>query len=132
WLRDLPAGDAGKVPEKRSSDIDRAAYRAITTAEALDVLLLALKAADVVALDTETTSLDPLHADLVGISCAWQAGGDYQAVYVPVGHRDAGPQLDRQTVLTALRPWLEDPQAAKLAQNAKYDWRVFWRHGIHP
>ncbi|MHB9042344.1 DNA polymerase I [Acidithiobacillus sp.] len=132
WLRDLPADDAGKVPEKRSSDIDRAAYRAITTAEALDALLLDLKTADVVALDTETTSLDPLHADLVGISCAWQAGGDYQAVYIPVGHRDGSPQLDRQAVLTALRPWLEDPQAAKLAQNAKYDWRVFWRHGIHP
>ena len=132
WLRELPAGDAGKVPEKQSSDIDRAAYQAITTTEALDALLFALKIADVVALDTETTSMDPLHADLVGISCAWRAGGDYQAVYIPVGHRDASPQLDRQAVLTALRPWLEDPQAAKLAQNAKYDWRIFWRHGIHP
>ncbi len=132
WLKDLPADDAGETPEKQSSDIERAAYQAITSAEALNTLLLALKMAAVVALDTETTSLDPLHADLVGISCAWQAGGGYQAVYIPIGHRDGSPQLDQQTVLTALRPWLEDPQAAKLAQNAKYDWRVFWRHGIHP
>lgn len=140
WLKEYPAEpgteDTGvSVNESAAGGlmpIDRSRYRAITTPAALENLLQKLQQADLVALDTETTALDPLNADLVGISCAWQEGDQIEAVYIPVGHRDNSEQLALDLVLGGLRPWLENPQAAKLAQNAKYDWRVFWRYGIHP
>jgi len=140
WLKEYPAEpgteDTGvSVNESAAGGlmpIDRSRYRVITTPAALENLLQKLQQADLVALDTETTALDPLNADLVGISCAWQEGDQIEAVYIPVGHRDNSEQLALDLVLGGLRPWLENPQAAKLAQNAKYDWRVFWRYGIHP
>ena len=132
WLKDLPAVDTDTAPPPAGGAIDRGGYRAITTVPALEALLVDLKRATLVALDTETTDLDPLRAELVGISCAWQAEGNHQAIYIPLGHRDDSPQLDRDIVLAVLRPWLEDPRAAKIAQNAKFDWRVFWAQGIQP
>ncbi|WP_075322010.1 DNA polymerase I [Acidithiobacillus albertensis] len=140
WLKEYPAEpgteDTGvSVNESAAGGlmpIDRSRYRAITTPAALENLLQKLQQADLVALDTETTALDPLNADLVGISCAWQEGDQIEAVYIPIGHRDDSTQLVLDHVLATLRPWLENPLAAKLAQNAKYDWRVFWRYDIHP
>lgn len=140
WLKEYPAADtdasadtsASESPDIDETAIDRQRYRSITSEADLEHLLAVLEKAPLVALDTETTSLDPLSADLVGISCAWQEDGGVAAVYIPLGHRDGSPQLERGMVLDALRPWLENPQAPKLAQNAKYDWRVFWRYGIHP
>ncbi|HSM22197.1 MAG TPA: DNA polymerase, partial [Rubrivivax sp.] len=104
-------------------------YETITTRERLDAWLALLRAADISAVDTETDSLEPIRARIVGISFAIEPG---RAAYVPTGHSyaDAPPQLPLDEVLAALRPWLEDAGAPKVAQNAKYDLHVFANHGI--
>ena len=81
------------------------------------------------AVDTETTSLDPLRARLVGISLSVEPG---RAAYIPLAHRYAGApeQLELAHVLAKLKPWLEDPQHAKLGQHLKYDMHVFANHGV--
>jgi DNA polymerase-1 len=97
--------------------------------EALDIWLTKLQAAELVALDTETTSLDEMRAEIVGISFSVEPG---RAAYVPLSHRypDAPAQLNREEVLAKLKPWLEDPAAKKLGQHIKYDRHVFANHGI--
>ncbi|WP_448571314.1 DNA polymerase I [Trichothermofontia sp.] len=84
-----------------------------------------------VAWDTETTALDPLSADLVGIGCCWQPVGspDLRIAYLPVGHHQ-GQNLPKTEVVTALRPILENPDLPKVFQNAKYDRLVLRRQGI--
>ncbi|HXL15060.1 MAG TPA: DNA polymerase I, partial [Methylomirabilota bacterium] len=79
-----------------------------------------------VAFDTETTKLNPLEADLVGISVALAPGS---AFYLPIGHRDGG-NLDPNLVRAALRPFFADPAKKRVAQNAKFDWHVLERFGI--
>ena len=88
-----------------------------------------LAKADLIAFDTETTSLDPMRAQVVGISFAVEPK---VAAYIPLAHDYAGApqQLDRATVLTALKPILEDPAKAKLGQHAKYDMNVLSTVGI--
>ena len=105
-------------------------YQTILTSEALDALLATLHSAELVALDTETTSLDEMVAEIVGISVSTQPGA---AAYIPLAHRypDAPEQLPRDAVLAQLKPWLENPQAAKLGQHIKYDRHVFANHGIN-
>jgi DNA polymerase-1 len=104
-------------------------YRAIQSEADLDALIERLARAARFALDTETTSRDPLRASLVGLSMAIHP---YEAWYIPCGHRsaDARGQLDRKRVLERLRPLLEDPARPKIGQNIKYDWIVLARHGI--
>jgi DNA polymerase-1 len=104
-------------------------YETILSEERLDAWLARLNQAPLVAFDTETDSLDPLQARIVGLSFAVQAG---EAAYVPLRHAypDAPPQLDLEAVLAKLRPWLENPAAAKLGQNIKYDTHVLLNHGI--
>jgi DNA polymerase-1 len=89
----------------------------------------ALEQAELVAIDTETTSLDPLAARLVGISLAVGPG---RAAYLPLAHRYAGApeQLPFDSTLQRLKPWLEDASRPKLAQNAKYDMHVLANHGV--
>ncbi len=82
-----------------------------------------------VAWDTETTSLDPLQADLVGIGCCWGEALD-ELAYIPIGHR-LGGNLDKATVLEALRPILEEAQYPKALQNAKYDRLVLRHQGVN-
>jgi DNA polymerase-1 len=86
-------------------------------------------AAELVALDTETTSLDEMQAQIVGISLSVQP---YEAAYIPLAHDYPGApaQLPREQVLARLKPWLEDPAARKLGQHVKYDRHVFANHGI--
>ncbi len=88
-----------------------------------------LRAAPLIAFDTETTSLDAIDAEIVGVSFAVQAG---EAAYVPLRHDypGASAQLDRDEVLAALKPLLQDPARPKLLQNAKYDLEVLANHGI--
>ncbi|MFJ5380068.1 DNA polymerase I [Cupriavidus sp. CER94] len=109
-------------------------YETVTTEAALDAWLQKLVDAPLVAIDTETTSLDPMLAELVGISVSVEPG---EAAYIPVAHR--GPdvageenhgQLSRDYVLDRLRAWLEDPSRPKLGQHLKYDAHVFMNHGI--
>jgi DNA polymerase I len=104
-------------------------YETVLTAEQLDAWLARIERAELTALDTETTSLDPLQARLVGISLAVDPGS---AAYVPVGHRYAGAprQLASEYVLGRLKPWLENPGRAKLGQHLKYDMHVFANHDI--
>lgn len=134
WLKELDEGDA---PEESISDepipqettIDRSGYQTLFTRDALDTWLKKIRDAEVVAVDTETDSLNYMEANLVGISFAVAPG---EAAYVPVAHDylEAPAQLSLDEVLEVLRPWLEDPSAAKIGQNLKYDASVFARHGI--
>ena len=104
-------------------------YETILTQERLDDWLATLRAAPLVALDTETTSLDAMSARIVGISFALTPG---QAAYVPLAHNyaDAPEQLNLDAVLAQLKPWLEDAGAAKVGQHIKYDTHVLANHGI--
>ncbi|QNU14941.1 DNA polymerase I [Thermomonas sp. XSG] len=88
-----------------------------------------LRAADEFAFDSETDSLDPLRANLVGLSFSVEPG---RACYVPLGHDYPGApaQLPREAVLAALRPLLSDPAKKKLGQHGKYDLHVLRRHGV--
>jgi DNA polymerase-1 len=104
-------------------------YETVLTEEQLERWLALIEQAELTAVDTETTSLDPMQAKLVGISLCCQAG---VACYIPVAHRDQdGPQqLSREFVLAKLKPWLEDDSKPKLGQNLKYDCHIFASHGI--
>jgi DNA polymerase-1 len=134
WLREL-TGDESRVPaqdarvSKEPPPAPPTAYETILDTAALERWMEAVQSAELVALDTETTSLDPMAARLVGISLA-TAGG--VACYIPVAHRgpDAVHQLSRELVLERMRPWLENPRAPKLLHNAKYDTHVLANEGI--
>ena len=104
-------------------------YQILLTQTDFDRWLEKLKQAELFAFDTETTSLNYSEAEIVGVSFAVKAG---QAAYLPLAHEypDAPVQLDRQTVLAALKPLLEDPQKFKVGQNLKYDAHVLKNHGI--
>ncbi len=104
-------------------------YSAILTLEALENLLEKLGRCRLFAVDTETTSENPMAAELVGISVACER---HEAAYIPCGHRYIGApeQLSREMVLTRLKPVLADGRIAKVGQNIKYDWTVFRRHGV--
>ncbi|HEY2923462.1 MAG TPA: DNA polymerase I [Candidatus Eisenbacteria bacterium] len=102
-------------------------YQIIRTPEALDAVARELRdARDYVAFDTETTRLNPLLADLVGISVATTPG---RAFYLPIGHQGGG-NLDPAKAREALRPFFADPSKKRVAQNAKFDWHVLHRFGI--
>ena len=104
-------------------------YRAVLEQAAFLELVRALQEAGTVAIDTETTSQDPLKAELVGLSFAIR---NDQAFYIPCGHtsQDASAQLGREAVLQTLKPLLEDPGIKKIGQNIKYDWLVLNGCGI--
>ena len=120
--------DAGEAPP--AAELSAAGeYEAILTREQLDAWLAKLQAADAFALDTETDALDPMRANLVGISVAVEPG---RAAYLPLAHDYPGApaQLDRSATLQALKPLLEDAGKRKIGQHGKYDLHVFRRHGI--
>lgn len=104
-------------------------YRAILTEAELDEAIAACAQAEAFALDLETTSLDALKAELVGISLAWE---DHAAVYIPVGHRALGTprQLPQALVLEKLRPLLTDPEVKVITHHGKYDWQVLRGQGL--
>ncbi len=156
---DLPVGIADLVPEAPDTDALRslferfefkawteeltgsapaaeapppaveASYRTITDADALDALAKSLRKAGTFALDTETTSLDYMDAELVGFSFCAEAGA---AVYIPTGHNYVGApkQLSLTTVLEKLKPLLADPDLKKVGQHLKYDVNVLARYGV--
>ena len=104
-------------------------YETVLTHEAFERWLERLQGAALVALDTETDSLEPVRARIVGLSFSVQVG---EACYIPLAHTYPGApdQLPLDEVLAALQPWLEDASRAKLGQNIKYDSHVFANHGI--
>ena len=103
-------------------------YECVTTSEQLDAWVARLQATEAFAFDCETDSLDPLRANLVGISLCVDAG---RACYIPLAHDIPGAvQLPRVVVLDALRPALADAGKRKIGQHGKYDIHVLRRHGI--
>jgi DNA polymerase-1 len=104
-------------------------YETVLDQAALQRWLALIASAELVSLDTETTSLDAMRAEIVGISLSVAVGA---AAYIPLAHRypDAPAQLDRQEVLALLKPWLQDASKHKLGQHVKYDRHVFANHGI--
>ena len=130
WLDELGAPSVQAPMVTAPTESTARHYECITTLGALDEWLARLRQAQVFAFDTETTSLDYMQAELVGLSFATQAG---HAAYVPVGHDYMGAptQLDREQVLARMRPLLEDPLLLKIGQNIKYDLSVLARHGVN-
>lgn len=134
WLKGL--GDEGGVaPEMEAAGPENLAeslpvrYETLLDWERLAFWLDKISAAELVALDTETTSLGAFEARLVGLSLSVQAG---EACYLPLAHTAPGvaAQLPCEQVLTRLKPWLEAADRPKVLQNAKYDQHVFANHGI--
>ncbi|MBU3550842.1 DNA polymerase I [Polynucleobacter sp. MWH-Berg-3C6] len=102
-------------------------YECITDEVGFEKWLKKIEAAELTAVDTETTSLDALAAELVGISLSVKPG---EACYIPVAHRNGEVQLNRDAVLKKLKPWLESQTHLKLGQNLKYDAHIFANYGI--
>ena len=112
------------------ADLSSKDYQPVMDQDQLSKLISQLEEAGQFALDTETTSTNPMLAELVGLSFAVKA---HQAYYIPCRHNYLGApaQLDLQAVLDRLKPVLENPQVKKIGQNIKYDWIVLKRHGIN-
>ncbi len=133
WLREVEIADAVEGPE---TDVPPAPtvdgeheYDTVQTWEQFDAWLDKINAADITSFDTETTSLDPMTAQIVGISISVEAG---KAAYIPLAHRgpDAPVQLPRDEVLAKLKPWLESADKKKVGQHLKYDEQVLANYGI--
>ncbi|MBI3312738.1 MAG: DNA polymerase I [Candidatus Omnitrophica bacterium] len=115
----MPTGEAGM--ENRS-------YSIVQNEKELEKLAIDLKKSKAFSFDTETTSSDPMKAELVGMSFSWKA---YEAVYLPIASsRHQGPGLPLEKVLEMVGPILEDSSLAKYGQNLKYDWIVMKRSGV--
>ncbi|MDZ7667033.1 MAG: DNA polymerase I [Desulfotignum sp.] len=102
-------------------------YQMVTDAAQLEQLAQTLASAKIFAIDTETTSIHPMAADLVGISVSIQANTGF---YIPLGHTDDTPQIEKPDVLRILGPVLADPDRPKAGQNIKYDMIVLARYGM--
>ena len=119
--------DLSAPDEITRANLMQGRYTCITTGSQLYSLIDTLRRAKAIAIDTETTELSPLNADLCGISVATEPG---YACYIPVRSPDPTAHLDERTVLDALRPLLEDPAMPKIGHNLKYDILVLRRAGI--
>ena len=126
-----PQGNRQPMPDMPA--VDRDAYECVTTIERLEGWIARAFAARLVAIDTETSALDAMEADLVGIS---MAVGPNEACYVPFGHggsdllAETPEQVDRAEALALLRPLLESEAVLKVGQNVKYDITILARHDV--
>ena len=132
------AGDGNRQPLPEFPKIDHAAYETVQTLERLNAWVERARAAQAVAVDTETSSLDAIRADLVGVSLAL---GPNDACYIPLGHHNIGgggsdmfaqkpEQIPMNDAIAALKPLLEDAAVLKIFHNGKYDLNVLARAGI--
>jgi len=127
-----PEGNRQPLPEMPA--IDRKSYECVQTVERLEAWIDKAFAARLVAVDTETSALDAMQADLVGVSLAT---GPNEACYIPLGHgsddmfAEKPEQIARETALAMLKPLLESDAVLKVGQNIKYDLNVLARHDIH-
>ena len=121
WLQEMD--------KKSGSEPPKTDYRTITTFAQLESLITELAGSELIAFDTETTSLDSMQAELVGLSFCMEAG---TAAYIPVGHNYPGTpeQLDLDGVLERLKPLLENSALPKVGQHIKYDMNVLSLYGI--
>ena len=131
WLEEVGGTTDAPANAVQSPKEDTTPTNYVTILEysAFTDLISRLAKADCFAIDTETTSLNYMEADLVGISIALQP---YEAFYIPIGHdyEDAPQQLAEAVVLDALRPILENPNIGKIGQHIKYDMHIFKNVGI--
>jgi DNA polymerase I len=136
WLREVESASAEPAEGEQPADVPPALtvdherhYDTVQTWEQFDAWFEQINAAELTSFDTETTSLDPMTAQIVGLSLAVEAG---RAAYVPLAHRgpDAPEQLPRDEVLAKLKPWLESTQHKKVGQHLKYDEQVLANYGI--
>ncbi|SFW10683.1 DNA polymerase I [Nitrosovibrio sp. Nv17] len=142
WLREIQleaspgqestqddAAAGGTAMDQPGKEAAPAEYHTLLTHADLDEWLVRMRAAPLVALDTETTGLDPMRARLVGISFSMEP---HRAAYLPLAHRYPGApqQLTTDAALEKLRPWLEDAGRPKVGQNLKYDRHVLANHGV--
>tara|TARA_R110001599_G_scaffold8651_19_gene42241 strand:+ start:7509 stop:10241 length:2733 start_codon:yes stop_codon:yes gene_type:complete len=131
WLEELLGNvEGGEAADSDVQPQPDTHWEVVTDMPALEGWLAQLQAAELFAFDTETTSLNYMEAQVVGVSFAVEPG---EAAYVPLAHDYLGApaQLDRDEVLGMLRPLLEDPERAKVGQNLKYDASVLANHGIN-
>jgi len=134
---------AARAEAARNQKIDRSRYECVRTVDRLKAWIARAHETGMVAVDTETTSLDPMTAHLCGFSLSVAPN---EACYVPIGHREGGgasgsdlfapeaklcaDQIPEEQALILLKPLLEDKSILKVAQNMKYDWLVFAQRGI--
>jgi DNA polymerase-1 len=130
---------AQRIAEAREAKIDRSNYVTVTTLDELRGWVAEAFEAGVVAIDTETNSLDPMQAELIGFSLCVAPG---KACYAPLAHRTAGGgdlfgggellpgQIKESDALALLKPLLQSPDVLKIGHNAKFDWVVFAERGI--
>lgn len=113
----------------KRADLSKKKYKAVLSIDELSDLIAILEASGLFAIDTETTSKNPMAAELVGLSFSVKAD---EAFYIPCAHKyeDAPKQLKLDEVLKMLKPVLENHKLKKIGQNIKYDWIVLKRHGI--
>jgi len=115
-----------KTLVKKNNKINTKTYKTISKKKQIDELIKKLDEKSVIAVDTETSSLNPQEADLVGISVCYEAN---EAFYIPVGHKEK-TELKKDVVLGKLKPIFEDPSIKKVGQNIKYDFIIFKNLGI--
>ncbi len=129
WLRQLQGNDAGSTAPEQRTEVAGTNYQTILTRAVFADWLQRLQKAELFGFDTETTSLDYMQAEVVGLSFAIKPG---EAAYVPVAHCYPGApdQLPREWVLQQLKPLLEDAGRAKLGHHLKYDRNVLANHGV--
>ncbi len=113
--------------EKNQKAINKKEYYLIENLEQIDNWIIEAEELGEVAVDTETNSLDPHQADLVGVSLSSKIG---KACYIPIGHK-SNKCIEKDLVLKKLKPLLEDPSIKKIGQNIKFDFIVFFKHGIN-
>ena len=132
WLKELlaqaPTSSGDDVETQDNVDVSNdMSFELITTQTQFESWLEKLRSCTLFCVDTETTDLDVMNAEIVGISFAIQPN---KPVYIPLAHLDGTPQLARDDVLNALKPILEDTTIGKIGQNLKYDYNVFKNYGI--
>jgi DNA polymerase-1 len=133
---------AANLAKERAKPVDRSKYETVRTLDRLKAWVARAHEVGIVAVDTETTSLDPMTAHLCGFSLAVD---DNEACYVPIGHREGGSaggdlfspepklckdQIPEDAALKEIKALLEHPGVLKIAQNLKFDWQIFKRRGI--
>ncbi|HAU0133125.1 TPA: DNA polymerase I [Legionella pneumophila] len=127
WLKELLQEEENQKSPKETDASNNKSYEIITTHKQLNHWLNKLEQSQQFCIDTETTNLDVMQAELVGISLAVE---EENASYIPLAHTDGSTQLVKEEVLTALKPILENPAIGKIGQNIKYDYSVLKNYGI--
>ena len=125
-IASAPTKDLSQETRDSQDAIERQ-YECIVDIAGLEKWLKKIESSELTAVDTETTSLDALAAELVGISLSVKPG---EACYIPVAHRNGEVQLDRDLVLARMKSWLESATHLKVGQNLKYDSHIFANYGI--